>query len=468
MLATGTASSGNAKGCVLAVALLCGAPAGAVAETLADAMAAALARHPSLRAEAARGRAAGHGVDVARAGYFPRVTATGEIGTANGYRGLRAGRDDALEESRHGMLAGDWSGRWAYGLSAEQPLFDGFRTSSAVAEARAGVQAANAQVQVSAQVVQLEAVAAFCDVVRDREIEALRRREVAMLAEQVAAAEERARRGAGTETDVAQARARSSLSLADLLTARANASASAAEYQRVVGREPGRLVAPPIPEQRLPRALDAAVASAVAANPAGHAATAREEASRHGVDKVRADGLPQVVLRAGLDSERSLRPEGEPREGASVGVRVNVPIFDGGQTAARVRQAHELSISASEEARGVRDKITASVSQAFARLTAFRERRRVEDKAVADSRRALAGINEEIRLGQRALIDGLDAQRDLTAAETRAASGRRDLVVAAYALLSDMGALAEATGRPETGAGEIQHGGKWQTRVERK
>lgn len=447
---------------LLAALLGCGMGT-ARAETLADAMAAALARHPSLRAEEARGRAAGHAVDVARSGYFPRVTATGEVGAASGNRGLRAGSDD-----RSGTPGGDWSGRWAYGLSAEQPLFDGFRTSSAVAEARAGVEAANAQVQVSAQVVQLEAVAAFCDVVRDREIEALRRREVAMLAEQVAAAEERARRGAGTETEIAQARARSSLALADLLTARANAASSAAEYQRVVGREPGRLAAPAIPEQRLPRALSDAIATAAGANPAGHAAEAREQASRHGIDKVRADGLPQVALRAGIDGERSFRAEREPREGASVGVKVSVPLFDGGETAARVRQAHELSTSAAEEARGVRDRITASVSQAFARLAAFRERRGLEDKAVADSRKALAGINEEIRLGQRALIDGLDAQRELTAAEARAAAGRRDVVVAAYALLSDMGALADAAGAPSPAARAAPGGSTWHTHTQRK
>ena len=121
---------------------------------------------------------------------------------------------------------------------------------------------------------------------------------------------------------------------------------------------------------------------------------------------------------------------------------MTVPLYDGGETNARVRQAQEINRGLAEDARGVRDRLQAGAVAAWTGLIAARERIAVERNALAESRRAVEGVREEIRLGQRSIIDGLDAQRELVNGEVRVATGARELLVAHYALLSAAGLLS--------------------------
>ena len=395
------------------------------AETLAQAMAAAWQHHPALMAEHARKRAADAGIDIARSGYFPDVNATGEIAAAN--------------ETLRGNA---WTPAGNYSVSAEQTLFDGFRTTSAVDEALADAGAAAAGVLDTERAVLLEAVKVYADVLRDRNIQALRKRDIGMLDEQVKAAQENLSKGAGTLTDVAQTRARRAQATADLITAMAEAEVSAAEYERVVGHPPSKLKRPSIPKSSLPTSLQAALESADRFDPATQRAQLKAKASRSAIERVRADALPQVKARAALEGNRGLSALAGDRDVASVGLRVSVPIFDGGETSARVAQARELSTALSGDARGAQERARAGAVTAWKRLAAARERLVAEREAVTQNRKALEGIREGIRLGQRSMLEALDAQRDVVAAEVRVGSIERDLLVSAYVLLAATGALS--------------------------
>ncbi len=437
-LRRGRRASRPALAALLLLTGLLAAPA--AAETLVEAMTAAVRHHPTLRAEHARKGAARAGVDVARSGYYPRVTASGDIGAASGPRGLSAGTGpDVGGKARAG--ADDFGARWGYSLNAEMPLYDGMRTRSAVAEASTGAEAASAQVAVAEQTVLLDAAIVFSDVLRDRRVETLHARSTAMLQDEVKSVMDRLRGGTATQTDVAQTRARHAQAIADLITAKANTAISVAEYERVVGHAPRKLSAASVPDPLLPKTAEAAVANAEAQNPAAVGADLRAAASGHTVDRLRADGLPQVKLRGGIDGDRSFSSRGEDRDGASASVRVVVPLFDGGETAARVEQAQQIQESLAEEARGVRERVRAGVIAAWSRLAAGRDRLASERDAVAESRRALESVREEIRLGQRSTLEGLDVQRELVASEVRLAAGERDLIVAGYALLAATGQL---------------------------
>lgn len=427
-------------GVLFATAAKAGPAARSGEETLEQAMAAALRHHPSLSAEGARRDAAAARVDAGQAGYYPKVVASGDVGAAAGGRGLLTGDADAYPNG--GSSDTGVSARWRYSLSAEQSLYDGFRTRSTVREATAGHEAASAQVGVTRQLVLMEAVGAFADLQFARDVEVLRAREVAGLASQVASTVELAREGDTTETEVARARARHAQAIADLIAARAEVSAAAAEYARVTGREPRRLARPRPLDGKLPGSLQAVVASALDSHPMGAVAGARASAARHAIERQRADGLPQVKLRGGVEGEHGLDGSMPGRDGASVAVRVSVPLFDGGETAARVRQAEHTHASLAEEARGVRGKIEAAARAAWSRLVAARERLGIERSAAAESRRALDGLRTQVKAGQRSITEELDLSRDTVTAEVRQAAVERDLLIAGYAVLAAAGQLA--------------------------
>ena len=64
------------------------------------------------------------------------------------------------------------------------------------------------------------------------------------------------------------------------------------------------------------------------------------------------------------------------------------------------------------------------------------------DQAQVDANRiALAGVREEERVGQRTLLDVLNAEQELLNSEVNLVTDQRNLVVASYAVLSTIGRL---------------------------
>ena len=71
-----------------------------------------------------------------------------------------------------------------------------------------------------------------------------------------------------------------------------------------------------------------------------------------------------------------------------------------------------------------------------------REAQLESDQASVDANRiALAGVREEERVGQRTLLDVLNAEQELLNSEVNLVTTKRNLVVASYAVLSTIGRL---------------------------
>jgi Outer membrane efflux protein len=77
------------------------------------------------------------------------------------------------------------------------------------------------------------------------------------------------------------------------------------------------------------------------------------------------------------------------------------------------------------------------------------------------NRTALAGVREERRLGQKSLLDVLNAKRELVEAEVKLIEARRDLVQASYATLASMGRLKTVALK----AAATRLTGGWQTKL---
>src|SRR5262249_51109770 len=85
--------------------------------------------------------------------------------------------------------------------------------------------------------------------------------------------------------------------------------------------------------------------------------------------------------------------------------------------------------------------VQALVVAAWSQLVAARAAVESDQTAVNANRIALAGVREEERVGQRTLLDVLNAEQELLNAEVNLATDRRNLVVASYTVLSAIGRL---------------------------
>lgn len=404
-------------------------PSAARAESLNEALAAAYEYNPQLDAERARLRATDEEVTRARSGFRPVITGGADINYNWSKQSASVGTTE--QELKPG----------GYSIDAVQPIFNGFRTINSVNEQEANVRAARETLRAVEQSVLLQAVTAFMDVVRDQAIVRLRENNVNVLSRELKATEDRFAVGEVTRTDVAQAQARRAGAVSALDLAKANLKTSRATYERIIGHAPGSLVEPRGYERFLPKSLEEATNVGTHENPAVVNALYLEQAAKYGVDRIRGELLPSVQLEASYSDRFETSSAINESESATVTGRLTVPIYEGGEVYARVRQQKHIHISRLQEIEQARSETEEQVVAAWSQLLAARAQIQSDQSQVEANTTALTGVREEERVGQRTLLDVLNAESELLNSQVNLVSTRRNLVVSSFAVLSAVGRL---------------------------
>ncbi len=419
-------------GAVAAVAVGAVMSAGPVsAETIREALASAYKYNPQLDAQRALLRASDEDVARANSGYRPKVNATADVA----YQNVNNRPDSVGEGTTHPK---------GYDVTLTQPVFQGFRVLNGVREAEGNVRASREQLRSIEQQVLLAAATSYMDVVRDKSVVRLRENNVNVLTRELKATQDRFAVGEVTRTDVAQAQSRRAASISQLELARANLKASRAAFERIVGHQPASLVAPSSPDKYLPKSLDHAVAIANREAPTVVGALYSEQAARATVDKIWGELLPSVQVQAQYANDHNTSRTTDQTEATTVRAQLSVPLYEGGEVRARVRQAKHQHVSRIQQIEQFRGEAQANVVTAWSRLEASKAQRESDQIAVQSSRTALQGVREEERVGQRTVLDVLNAEQELVVAEVQLASTQRDVIVNSYALIAAVGRLSSA------------------------
>jgi outer membrane protein len=437
---------------VLSAVALLSVPATVSAQTLEQAIGKAYVNNPTLNAQRAALRATNEGVPQAKAGYRPVIVGSADAGltSANARTGptlLGPGGRAGVDNRPRGV-----------GLSLQQPLFDGFRTPNAVKAAKANILAGRAELQNVEQNILYEAVEAYMNVLRDFAIFDLQRNNVRLLGEEFRATSERFKVGEVTRTDVAQSESRQALSRAQLSVAEANLKASRAAYRRVIGEDPKTLHAGRPVDKLLPRTLDAALKQGYEQHPAIIAAFHVVDAATLQVKVIEGELYPNLAVEAGVSARWDDSEQTRQSNAASVVGRLTVPIYQAGQVSSRVRQAKEQLGQARLEAEVLRDQVRAAIVSSWGLLEGARSQIEAAQAQVMASQSALNGVREEARVGQRTILDSLNAQQELLDARVSLITAQRDRVVASYAVLQAIGRLsAPALNRNVNRYNEVEH-----------
>ena len=449
----GWCHSGGIRLAALAVGGCCVLVAPAAGEPMRAALSSAYRLNPEIDAERARLRATDEDVQRARSGWAPQIDGEATLGLRN-----EVSRPGDRSFVRPGELSVQFS----------QPLFTGFRTFSAVNQAEASVRAARAELRdVEARVLS-EAAEAYADVKRDRELVRLAERFVDTLARDLRAAQERRLIGEVTFTDIDQVKIRLTRAKVLLNQVRGDLRGAEADYLRVVGREPTRAIVAGIVLGKLPKSLSEAVSIAVRENALVVRALYQEQAARHGVDRERSELLPRVDLEGGYRRSFNESEQTNRSDTAELIGRLQVPLYRGGDQRARVRQAKHLHVGRLQDVEAARRRASGDLKVAWADLKAANIKMKLDRDRIAFALSALKGVRDEERVGQRTLLDVLNAEDELFQAGSSFEQNFRDMVVAHYRVLRAMGRLdsgflklAEVQYDPEQHYQEVR--GKWFT-----
>ena len=396
----------------------------AAAETLFEALATAYDTNPALQAAQARQRGVDEQVPQALSGWRPKVTLQGSL--------KQAWSDSTVTKEAETTAS-------SVTIELSQPVFRGFKTVYQTKFAESNVEAGKQNLLAVEQNTIFQAIRAYMDVIRDRQVFSLRSQNVNYLRQQLKAATTRFAAGEITKTDVAQSRASAAEAQASAASARADLAASIASFVKIVGRSPETLRYPKIPQ--LPGSLDEAQDLALTANPELLAAAYVEEAANYNIEVVKGDLLPDLYVSASATA--TANPEGGVRSSHSMSIQgvLSIPLYEAGQVYSRVRQSRQVAsqhrLEVIQAARSARE----SVSNAWYFLEAIRQKIQAGESLVAANAQALDGVSKEFQAGSRSTLDVLDAQSELISARISLVSARRDQVVAAYQVLSAIGVL---------------------------
>lgn len=423
------------KTCLFAITgLMLLAPQVASAESLEDALALAYRSNPTIRAERARLRATEELKSQAWANALPQITAQGSYSHLNDTQSFNPAVFGTDEErvTELNPLTG--------AVTAQQPIFTGFRNYNAIRQAKARARAGGAQLAGVEQDILQRVATAYFDVVRDMANYESNVNNVEVLIRQKAEAELRFEVGEVTRTDVAQADARLAQSRAQLASAQAQLAVSRAVYAELVGNAPGTLdQTPPLPV--LPETLDSAIALAMNYSPVVIAAREQEYAAKKEVSIAKGAFLPSISAMAEYQYADQPSSFVLQDESFTYGVRASVPIFLGGLNLSRVREARALHDSAIESIAEAERSAERATTSAYQQLIAARQTIESAKSQVEANELALRGVRREAQLGTRTTLDVLDAEQEFLNSKVSLSNAERNERVAAFALLAAAGVL---------------------------
>lgn len=404
----------------------------ASAETLQGALAKAYNANPTLSGARAQQRATDESYVIARAQGSPTLQANATLGENIL---IPPGQVTTVKRSLQSNLQ----------LSV--PIYQGGAVLNNVRAANQRVQAGQETLRATESSVFSQVVAAYNDVIRDQAIVELNRANVRQLDVNLTATRDRFEVGDLTRTDVAQSEARLQLARGDLRTAESNLIASRERYIQLVGDVPAEL-APPPPLPNLPETPDQAVAVAIRENPDLLAASRNRQAARFDVYAADANRLPRLSAVAQGQSQNFLNSVQSTIPGlnlpnqqtsAQVGLQASFPIYQGGLPSAQVRQAQARQSQAFEREIEVERTVIQQVRAAFASWRASQDVIRSAEAAVQANTLSLEGVRAENSVGNRTIIEILNAEQELLNAQVQLVTARRNAYVAAFSLLAAMG-----------------------------
>jgi outer membrane protein len=402
-------------------------PSQVSAETLAEAMGWAIETNPSLAAERQRLNATREALPQAWSDALPQISISGSA----------TARDT---DSDNPLLDTDTSETWSGGANLSQLLFGSGRVWSSTRSARARIAGAVANYEAARQQLLLDVTAAYADVLQAQAIVSARETNVANLQRLYEFAQAQFDAGVVTRTDVAQSQARLAQARTLLVQAQGQLAAALQAYQRLVGRPPSGLAAPP-ELAGLPPDLGAALEIAERESPVLIAAVANVELADANVDVAASQGRLNVTLEAGSSLGGDFDDDDAESRTDSVGVRVAIPLFNGGFVRSRTREQRALRAASNLDLAATQRSLEEAVTNAWTNLASARAAVESAREQVAAAELAYEGVLLEQETGLRSTVEVLDQEADLLTARIALAQAERNLIVAERQLLFAVGTL---------------------------
>jgi len=415
-----------------AIALLAsGGIAAQSTDTLRTAAEKAVNSNPEVTARFNAYRSATDAVDVARGGFLPRIDLNASTGRDNDrITGRVPSETQSLTRSQ-------------VGLSLTQLLWDGLGTRKDVDRLTHDRLARYFELLEATEQTVLEAARAHYDVQRFRRLVQLAEDNYVQHRYAFLQIQSRYKAGVGRGVDLEQAGARVALAESNLATELANLHDVTARYQRIVGElPPSQLPALSMLKQGVPASPGEAMAGSLRRSPAISASIENLRAARAQSEARESAFQPRVEARVRSSTGRNVDGVEDQKRNTAAEIVLNWNLYNGGSDVARMRQ----QVGLMNQAADLRDRTCRDTRQVAA--IAYNDTRKLTEQLVYLERNTLAiekardAYRQQFDIGQRSLLDLLNAENEVYTARRAYANAEHDLALAyarTHAAMSQLG-----------------------------
>jgi len=433
----------------LALILALGAPM-AHADDLIQIYQEARASDPTLAGAEATKLATDENVDQARSALLPQIAAALSFTkTTGGSNSSSFVTDPTTGQNELVLSSSNTAYTRSLGASLDQSLIDVSKWT-ALKSSKFSAESGAATYDAAQQQLLVNTAQAYFNVLTALDALKFADANEKALNRQLEQAQQRFEVGLAAITDVNDAKAQHDAAVANVISAQNNVDTARESVRQLTNKEPGEFKklredlpldhpTPDDPKQWVDLALKQ--------NPILSSSALNVDAANANVNSARAGHLP--VLNANLGYSRaptwadthlsgtdaqgnplpSFHDSSDPRWGSSIGVTLSVPIFSGGLTQSRVRQAIYQRDFAQDQYELNRRQIEAATRNNFRSVIAGASEVEATKAAVVSAQSSVEATQAGYEVGTRTIVDVLISQQTLLQAQSNYSQARHAFVI---------------------------------------
>lgn len=402
------------------------------AAELNDIVADSIQAHPEILEQVHVFRQADRDRDIAVSGWRPSVDLQASTGQ---YRTESPFTQNILREYNSNRAE----------LSLTQNLFNGFDTTYQQEQTEARLRSALFEIFDTADNIALDVVQAYVDVLRQHKLVELADKNVSNHERILAQIRERSESGVGRRSELQQTEGRVARAHASLIAQQNNLQDAESRLHEVLGRYVvvSRLQDPELP-QHPGRTLDELIDLALQNHPAIKVASFNVEAALADSSRARSNNYPKLDLQLAKEIGNDISGLDGNLDETRVVLNLSYNLYRGGADRATERKKISAVHQNQEFARKVQRQVINTLRLAWAADQSLQQQMSFLEAHIEKSRETVESYGEEFFIGQRDLIDLLNAENELNSAQNQHANAFYDAMGARYRILEGIGILFPA------------------------
>lgn len=391
-----------------------------------------ISAHPDVREQVHIFRQNIQDKEIAKSGWRPSVDLSASFGTFESESPVTGPDSISFESSRAE-------------LSVTQNLYNGFDTKHQVSQTDARVNSALFEIYDTADNIALEATQSYLEVLKQQRLYELAIKNVESHEDILEQIRIRSLSGVGRRSQLEQTEGRVASAHASLIAQQNNLQDAATQFHQVAGRyvDPATLVEPELPKHP-GLSIEDLTAQALASHPALQVANFNIQAAQADYRRSRSKNQPIIDLRLAKEIGEDINGLDGSTDDLSLVLNLNYNLYRGGADRATRKQKisviHELEQFAARTRRQVINTLRLSwaADQSLSKQLAFLQEHVVKSEAT------LSSYREEFFIGQRDLINVLDAENELNSSQNNYTEAYFNYLAARFRMYEGVGSLFES------------------------